>query len=1114
MTLKKHILISLFLVISLAASIAQPGAPLLTHYGNRREMENQNWAICMDSNNLMLFANRRGITTFDGQSEGLIRIPTIPGSLGFCKTDKRVYVGGENDYGYLQRDEKGNYLFRSLNSDGTKVGLITRILFTDTTVYFYGEKSISRHNLKTGALSTRLLQKDNKPFTGMFNTGKSTFINVASGGLFRLESDTLFPIVTGYLLENEEVLFSLPYNDKMVLLGLGNGNLSLFDGIKFYVYSVLDDGYLKQNGLSDGITISDSLYAFSTVDGGALVVERRSGAVRKTINYLRGLPDDEIFAMGTDNNNGLWISHQYGLTRAELMLPVVNFTMYKGLAGNLINSLWHNNELYIATSEGVFYLSPVNVETNEDAILKNESLPGIPLSVAPAEFSADQLKKLPDQPAQKSRKSVFSRIIGKKPDETATRENFVLKKPDPGSVTTSRLVRADYLYVKKPISRLKSVNYVFRKAEGLNDKCKQLVSTKAGILASTNKGLYVIKDHVAKAIVTDKYIYSISNASSDNRYYVATAEGYFYVAPSGGRWLVEYPDKEFIQPLYTVVPADGNTLWAGSDDEVIRITTGAESKYRSYKMKSDSLLRLRYITNFENDTLFVFSTSGVSYYDDKSDSLKSYLNGFNKSDARLEYVISQPESPWVKQGDEWICLGSKGKVSATDRAILKIFDNIISIVNDGRNLWVIASGNQIYRVTLNSSRGIESGLGLYFRSIKAGSVKFALNDSEIKIRPGDNLVIDIVAPAYLKANSVQYQWKVARYMDGWYPWQTSTTIIPPFQYGTFTILIQARDIWGNTSDIKSLTYTRQAPFTKTRLFYLLLVTSVLFLIIFIVMFRERQLKREKHILEEKVKERTAEIEAQKEEITSSIEYASRIQHAMLPVSDHFRELFPDHFIFFKPRDIVSGDFYWIGEDENHIFFTVADCTGHGVPGAFMSTLGVSTLNEIITNKRNLHANTVLNLLREKIKTSLHQTGKEGEAADGMDLSFIILHKNRRSIEYSGAFNPLVIIQNGELKEYKGDRMPIGIYRREKESFTNFEIKVRSGDTVYLFSDGMSDQFGGPDGTKYKRSMLKKLLSDIHSKPMEEQRNIIESEFNRWKGKGEQIDDITVIGVRI
>jgi len=236
--------------------------------------------------------------------------------------------------------------------------------------------------------------------------------------------------------------------------------------------------------------------------------------------------------------------------------------------------------------------------------------------------------------------------------------------------------------------------------------------------------------------------------------------------------------------------------------------------------------------------------------------------------------------------------------------------------------------------------------------------------------------------------------------------------------------------------------------------------------------------------------------------------------AMLPMTDLFRESFSEFFIIFKPRNIVSGDFYWIGEDEKHIFLTVADCTGHGVPGAFMSTLGISILNEIITHNRNLQANTVLNLLREKIKTSLHQTGKEGEAADGMDISLCVFNKNRKSIQFSGAYNPLFIFNSGEFKEYKADRMPIGIHYGDEVSFTNYGINVKKGDPVYIFSDGFSDQFGGPDGGKYKKANLKKLLSDIYYRPMEEQKRIIECEFDKWRGKAEQVDDITIIGVRI
>jgi serine phosphatase RsbU (regulator of sigma subunit) len=351
-------------------------------------------------------------------------------------------------------------------------------------------------------------------------------------------------------------------------------------------------------------------------------------------------------------------------------------------------------------------------------------------------------------------------------------------------------------------------------------------------------------------------------------------------------------------------------------------------------------------------------------------------------------------------------------------------------------------------------------------------------------------------------------------MKDWTKWEYNNKITLMIKPGRFTLQVRAKDIWGNISEPKLIRFTIEAPFTQTPFFYILLVVAGLLVVMGIIQFRERQLKKDKRVLEKKVRERTAQIEAQKQEITSSIEYASRIQMAMLPEYNHFRNFFTDIFIMFKPRDIVSGDFYWIGEDEENIYFTVADCTGHGVPGAFMSTLGISTLDEILTNNTNLKANVVLNILREKIKTALHQTGKQGEAADGMDVAFCVLDKNRTKLEFSGAYNSLLIFQGGEQHEYHADRMPIGIYYGEKASFTNYEINIKKGDVLYIFTDGYADQFGGPKGTKFMKYNLKKLLSEIYYKPMDEQRMILEAEFEKWKGSLNQVDDVTILGVRI
>jgi serine phosphatase RsbU (regulator of sigma subunit) len=1089
---------------------AQNGVPLLSHFNESREIENQSWAICQDENGVMMFANRRGILAFDGEKWDLIRMPAVPYSLEYNSVNKRIYTGCENDYGYLVRDEKGFYRYESLSGDSSGVGLITRIIFTDSTAWFYSDKSISRHNIKTGQLEKRLLSSGNETFTGMFITPGSAFVNIASKGLFRVEADTLFPLVTGYLFRNEEILFSLPYNNSMVLLGLASGTLSLFDGLKMSGYDIKDDGYLKQNILSDGILISDSLYAFSTLDGGAVVAERKTGKLIYTINYQNGLPDDEIFAIGSDNTNGLWLAHQYGLTRADLLLTLGNFSIYPGLTGNLTTSVWYNNELFVATSEGVFYLTEVKNYTDVEIPVKKEQVMTGSVTLNKPILTAQQPIE-----TQKAKKGLLSRIFGKKTTTPAVAETQTTDKKNEGIRQNQKAKVPVTASVKEKVRRLKSINYTYKKVSGLNEKCKQLVPTSSGLLASSNKGLFVINGHAAKSIIPDHYINFISKKTKDDRYYIATSEGYFYIVNNSGSWSAVFPDKNFVQPVYTIASVNNEVLWAGGDNLAYKISNnqdGSVGGYSSYTVRND--FPQKYYLEVVRDTVFLIAESGINYYDNASDAFKKYKRSELTEGSKLNFICNQPDILWLNQGGEWLSLSDDIKIAGNDKALLKIFNDIISMYTSRDFILVVTADNQLYRIERNKTPAIKPDLDLFIRSISnEEGVYFKLSD--IVFQRGDNTVyFDLVAPGYLKQNSTQYQYIVDKMMNDWSKWSSSSTItlMPPA--GNYTLKVRAKDIWGNISDPRSLNFTIKAPFTQTTLFYLIGSAVVLMIIIAIVRFREKQLKKDKQVLEARVKERTAEIEAQKQEITSSIEYASRIQMAMLPINDHFRNAFREHFILFRPRDIVSGDFYWFGEDEKHYFFTVADCTGHGVPGAFMSTMGISTLNEIIANKSDLQANKVLDLLREKTKNSLHQTGKEGEATDGMDLAFCVLHKDRKKLEFSGAYNPLIIFQGGEMKEYKADRMPIGIYYGEKAAFTNYEINVKEGDTIYIFSDGLADQFGGPDGRKYRKNSLKKLLSEIYTRPMGEQQLIIENEFEKWKGCAEQVDDVTILGLRI
>jgi phosphoserine phosphatase RsbU/P len=282
-----------------------------------------------------------------------------------------------------------------------------------------------------------------------------------------------------------------------------------------------------------------------------------------------------------------------------------------------------------------------------------------------------------------------------------------------------------------------------------------------------------------------------------------------------------------------------------------------------------------------------------------------------------------------------------------------------------------------------------------------------------------------------------------------------------------------------------------------------------------------QLQKYNSELEKRVEERTHEIFQQKQvieqknkEITESIRYARKIQTAILPPGDFIETLFPERFIFYLPKDIVSGDFYWIAQLNDRIINVTADCTGHGVPGAFMSLLGIAFLNEILSSTPNIHANEILDKLRAKIITALHQTGQFQDSKDGIDIALYIMEKDFRSLEFAGANIPLFIVRDGNLITIEPDRMPIGFHSDTDKPFSNHIVELFSADLLYTSTDGYRDQFGGNSNKKLKRTDFGRLLLQISKYSIEEQKAQIENFFNNWRGENEQIDDILVIGVKI
>jgi serine phosphatase RsbU (regulator of sigma subunit) len=463
-----------------------------------------------------------------------------------------------------------------------------------------------------------------------------------------------------------------------------------------------------------------------------------------------------------------------------------------------------------------------------------------------------------------------------------------------------------------------------------------------------------------------------------------------------------------------------------------------------------------------------------------------------------------------------------------------------------------------------------------------------INNSSYKLSY-DNNSFQIVFSSITSINDFkpQFSFMLEGYDEDWSEYSFDNQVdYKKVPNGTYIFKVKSRDAYGNISDVKSIKIIIASPWYKTVWAYILYVVLLILLIILIVRIYSYRLKKENIKLEKIIEERTQEIRnqkteiekhrdvilEQKHEIEDSIHYAKRIQHAVLPdlsvigsnqlSKSAIHKI--DYFILFRPKDIVSGDFYWVTEINNLRIYTVADCTGHGVPGAFMSMLGISFLNEIVRKKEIVQANLILNELRKSIIEALKQTGESGTQKDGMDMSLVIINdklliensndipnvvveRSRNASEeslpittdssslrslgmagkyqaqWAGANNPLWIIRDNKsekssqepwvLEEIKPDKMPIAIHDH-MEDFTLHHFEIKIGDCIYMMSDGYEDQFGGPKGKKFMSKNLKQLLLDNVNLSMTEQNQILEKTLLDWIGNGEQIDDITLMGIRL
>lgn len=734
----------------------------------------------------------------------------------------------------------------------------------------------------------------------------------------------------------------------------------------------------------------------------------------------------------------------------------------------------------------------------------------------------------------------------------------------------------------------------FTKDEGLIDnQVWSILDDNEFTWIATNKGISKIKNNK----VVKNYNYSSGLPFEEVRFIKKDKLGNIWIGTWGGgvmqlnprsdRFEVNFRINSFMyQPLITALEVDNtNNLWVGTTDGLVY--------YEIKNQLADRLTQNHGLAG--NDITVVYSDSKNNVWVGSRGKGISKIKGadIKKVDLKIKFTptcIIEDKAGKILIGTE-----GKGVLVFDGEKIIKeitvkegLLSDYISLINidDDGNYW-IGTNKGLNKFDLKEQKfysygqkmgfiGIESKNNatyknkegnLWFGTIK-GAVKLNTNEINqnnlepltfitrlrvnLEDRPlSENLLLnyreksvtfDYSSICFTNPDQIYYQVMLEGADEDWRPLTQQTfATYSPLPPGKYTFKVKASNnngIWNSEPVTYSFEIT--PPIWQKPWFIALCGFIVLLIVVVFIKFRERQLIKEKLILEEKVIQRTeevvqksAEIEQKNKDIIDSITYAKRIQDSILPSDEAFVRELTDTFVLFQPKDIVSGDFYWLYRKDDKILFASVDCTGHGVPGAFMSIVGYNLLDKIVGEYGITKPSEILNQLNKGVEETLRKDADKSAIKDGMDITLCAFDKKTKTLEYAGAYNPLYIVStnnvedNGanlipdmslenklHLYEIKGDRFPIGSYADSKSSYTNHTIKLSKGDTVYLFSDGYADQFGGPNGKKFRYKQFKQLFLEINAKSMDEQKQLLELTMAEWKGSMEQIDDVIVIGSRL
>ena len=1048
------------------------------------ESSPQNFSIVQDLRGVLYVGNNNGILEYDGESWNTIKTPKEQ-PVHSLTIDKRgtIFVGGTGEIGYLKPDSIGRMRYHSIIDSITgrdfENEIWTCYATKDGNVYFQASDKIFIWNGKN--MTVLNSGGTNSSYHLMFYVNGELYVRQKQTGLMHMVNGTnLVLIQGGELFADSKVYMMLPFSHDEVLLSMRNRGLYLMKPsasaytphvqsseqlTRINPFHTQIDQFFATAPVYNGIKLDDNNVSVGTLGAGIVVIDS-SGNLVEAVNKKTGLQDASINNQFLDAEHKLWLATENGITKVDINSPITKFNDQNGLEGTVQSITRYNGKLYAVTKLGVYCLQEQN----------------------PSSSASEDIEQ-----------SHFVEVPG------ATLEGY------------------DMLAVN--------------------------TGTRNLLLVASTGGVYQIEGD--KTSLVANCVASVLHRSivDSNRIFIGLTNGCSSIYWNDGKWIDEGKiSSDITEDIRSIEEEKDGTMWLGNNSTgVARVVL----KYKGNKIQDPVVTKFGTKEKLPDEGIYVKYMLGRMYFAGQTSGLYKFENGHFSKDSSLgrQFADGQLGMFHVNQapdGNIWVVainnsmdgqmeIGylkpeKNGKYTWVKTPFMSLSKSItFAMFHDANGVTWIGGPDGIARYDKRIQKNYNQEYHALIRKVVVGkdSTIFAgtyfTDSGRISLTQPDRLMPSIkfiyntldlyfAAPDFEDESATQYSYYLEGFDKGWSIWKHDVkahyTNLPEGQY---FFRVKARNIYGNESKEALYEFTILSPWYRTIWAY---IGYVLFFVAFVVGAITVSTRSLRNI----ISERTAEVVKQKEviemknkDITDSINYAKRIQDAILPTTASFKALFPDSFFLFKPKDIVSGDFYWLSEINDRVFIAAADCTGHGVPGAMVSVVCSNALNRAVKEFEITEPGKILDKVRELVLETFAKS--QADVKDGMDISLACFDPHTKQVQWSGANNSFWYVRGDELNEIVADKQPIGKADNPRP-FTTHTITAQKGDSIYLYTDGYADQFGGPQGKKFMKKRFKELLVNLRNISMKEQWKAIDRTIVEWQGPGEQIDDILVIGIKV